>query len=109
MVENDYIEAFVIWSNKGRSEAAIRWLVDRGFRTMPMKAGLLINGSKARFEAAFDVDLAVSEPPITLSVPDALGEAVSSINIPKPRNYQTGEIQNGRHHPARGGIKLTSS
>lgn len=100
LVENDYIEAVLIWSNKGRSEAAILWFVDRGFRTMPMKAGLLFSGSKACFEAAFDVDLAVSEPPITLSVPDALGEAVSSIIIPKPRKYQTGGIRNGRRHTA---------
>ena len=92
MVENDYIEAVLIWSKKGPSEAAIRWFVDRGYGTMPMIAGLLINGSKACFEAAFDVDLTVSEPPITLPVPDALGEAVSSIIIPKPRKYQTGGI-----------------
>ncbi len=89
-MENDYIEAVLIWSETGRSEAAVRWFADHSFTTMSMKAGLLIAGSRACLEEAFNVDLAVSEPPITLPVPEALRESVSSIIIPKPREYQTG-------------------
>lgn len=85
MIDPTYIEAILEWREPGGEEQVRGWLGEHGLKTMPMKRGLLITGDKRTFEAAFSTDLEGRTPPIPLEVPAQLGEAVSSITIPRPR------------------------
>jgi hypothetical protein len=85
MIGSPYVEAILEWGQSGRDAAAEDWLVARGFQLLPMRAGLLLTGSRAAFEGAFGIDLEHVELPVRLPVPDDLGEAVASVTIPVPR------------------------
>ena len=85
VVSEDFIEAILVWSNRGPSDAVEQWLSQRGLQVKPMRAGLLISGELARFEAVFSTDLKGAERPVSLPVPDALNPYVQSIGIPKLR------------------------
>ena len=78
----DHVEAVLVWSDHGPSDAVDRWLADRGFQVQKMRAGLLVSGPKERFESAFGVSL---KAPARLPVPEALAPHVASIGVPAPR------------------------
>lgn len=84
-MNDDFIEALLLWSENGASDSVNQWLSDRSLNTIPMKAGLLITGSKRQIELAFAIDLTQAEPPIALPVPTEIKAYVASIEIPKPR------------------------
>jgi len=80
-----YLEAILEWGEGGVDPVVERWLAERGFTFLPMRAGLLVTGSTAAFEAAFGVDLEQVKPPVELEVPEALRAAVASVTIPPAR------------------------
>lgn len=84
-MDPDYIEALLVWNERGGSDSVRRWFVDRGFNVMPMRAGLLISGPRSGFERALSVDLEGVEPPIELPIPREVREHVTSFVIPRPR------------------------
>jgi len=84
-IDSPYVEAILEWGERGVDPAVERWLAERGFGFLPMRAGLLLTGSPASFEAAFGVDLEQVEPPVQLEVPEDLRGAVASVTIPPPR------------------------
>ncbi len=43
-MSNDYIEAILIWSEKGPSPDVDIWFTQRGLKVAPMRQGLLISG-----------------------------------------------------------------
>lgn len=86
----DHLEAMLLWSASGPSSVVERWLAERGLQVMPMRAGLLVTGSRETFESAFGVDLEAQELPISLPVPNALRDAVAAISIRRPPDYSEG-------------------
>jgi hypothetical protein len=80
-----YIEALLVWNQRGPSEAVRQWFADRGFNVTPMRAGLLISSPRATFEAALSVNLRDVEPPVELPIPPEVRERVASFGIPRPR------------------------
>lgn len=86
-MEPDYVEAILEWSAGGPAPETRAWFVQRGFRTMPMRVGLLISADRATFERVFGVELRDADPPVELTVPLGLTAAVASIVIPKPRQF----------------------
>ena len=50
-----------------------------------MRAGLLVTGDRAGFEAAFGLGLSEAVPPVRLKVPAELAATVASATIPPPR------------------------
>jgi len=80
-----YVEAILEWGEGAPDPAVEHWLAKRGFEFLPMRAGLLLTGSRAAFEAAFGVDLEQLEPPVQFEVPEDLRGAVASVTIPSPR------------------------
>ncbi len=86
-MNQDYIEALLVWNERGSSDSARQWFVDRGFDVTPMRAGLLIAGPKTRFENSLEVDLKDAEPPIQLPIPREISQHVTSFGIPRPRRF----------------------
>ena len=84
-IDSPDTEGILEWGEGGADPAVERWLAERGFAYLPMRAGLLLTGSPAAFEAAFGVDLERMEPPVRLEVPEELKAAVASVTIPPPR------------------------
>lgn len=84
-MDPDYIEALLVWNERGASGSVRQWFVDRGFNVVPMSAGLLISGPRSRFEGVLSVDLEGVEPPIELPLPRQASEHVASFEIPRPR------------------------
>ena len=84
---NDYIEAILIWSEKGPSTAVGDWFTERGLKVTPMRKGLLISGGQSIFEDVFQVEQLRPERPLALPVPTELSDHVSTITIPKPRRF----------------------
>jgi len=82
-MNNDYIEAILIWSPRGLKSSVEKWFASRSLQTIPMRSGLLVTGNRIAFEEAFGIRLSDMEPPVNLPVPSDLTEAVSSIVIPK--------------------------
>jgi hypothetical protein len=82
-MEPRHVEAVLLWSEAGPSDAVREWLESRGLSVMTMRAGLLISGPQARFASAFGVDL--QAPPAALPVPEDLRPHVASIAIPRLR------------------------
>jgi hypothetical protein len=83
----DYVEALLIWNERGPDEPVRQWFTDRGFRVLPMRGGLLVSGPASLFETVFGVNLANAEPPIQLPIPPEIKHHVASFGIPKPRQY----------------------
>jgi hypothetical protein len=84
-----YYEAIVVYAQGGGDPDVERWFAERGFRTQPMRSGLLVSGDVRAFEAAFGVDVALGERPVSFPVPVALAQAVESITIPPPPRLHT--------------------
>jgi hypothetical protein len=80
-----YVEAILEWGDRRMDPAVERWLAERGFSCLPMRAGLLLTGSPAAFKAAFGVDVERVDLPLRLEVPEELRGAVTSLTIPRPR------------------------
>jgi hypothetical protein len=85
MMDTDFIESILVWNERGPSEAVRQWFIDRGFNVTPMRAGLLISGPRATFEASLSVNLRDVEPPVELPIPPEVRERVTSFGIPRPR------------------------
>lgn len=90
VMSQDHMEAILLWTPDGPSPSAEQWLTARGFRTMPMRAGLLVMGDRETFERAFGVRLVGSELPTTLPVPAPLQDTVATISIRRPPDYHPG-------------------
>ena len=86
-MEPDYVEAILELSAGGPAPETRAWFVQRGFRTMPMRVGLLISADRDTFERVFRVELRDAAPPVALTVPLELAATVASIVIPKPRQF----------------------
>jgi hypothetical protein len=84
-MNGDFIEALLLWNEKGSSDSVSQWLQKHGLTSIPMKTGLLITGTSKQFENVFSVDLKHTEPPLELPVPAEFKEHVASIVIPKRR------------------------
>jgi hypothetical protein len=84
---DDYIEAILIWSEKGPSTAVNAWFTKRGLKVAPMRKGLLISGEQSIFEDVFQVEPLRHERPLALPVPAELSDHVSTVTIPKPRRF----------------------
>jgi hypothetical protein len=85
VASEDHVEAILVWSDRGPSDTVARWLTERGFAVKPMRAGLLVSGDSARFEAVFSTPLAGAERPLSLPIPATLRSNVQSIGIPELR------------------------
>ena len=84
-VTSSHVEAVLLWSEAGPSDAVREWFTARGLSVVPMRAGLLISGEQSLIESAFAVDLGQSPLPVSLPVPEALKPHVRSIAIPPLR------------------------
>jgi hypothetical protein len=84
MIDPSYVEAICTLEKEAVPQVQ-RWLADRGLRSVPMRAGLLVTGDRAAFETAFNVDLREARPPVRLEVPSELREVVSAMEIPPVR------------------------
>ena len=83
----DYIEAILTWSEKGPSTAVDDWFTQRGLTVTPMRKGLLISGEQSIFEDVFKIKPPPSDRPLALPVPAELSDHVSTVTIPKPRQF----------------------
>lgn len=81
----NFIEAILLWNERGPNEQVNHWLEDHGLSVIPMSGGLLITGTYETFEAAFAVDLANADLPFQLPVPPSWPEHVATIGIPRLR------------------------
>jgi hypothetical protein len=84
-LDDSYIEAILELSENADRARVEEWLARRGLRAMPMRAGLLVTGDRASFEAAFGATIAGAEPPVRLNVPPELADVVESATIPPVR------------------------
>ncbi len=84
-MNDEFIEALLVWNQKGANNLVSQWLQQKGLNTIPMKAGLLISGTRDQFEIVFSVNLKDADAPIEIPVPVAIQEHVLSIGIPKQR------------------------
>ena len=84
---NRYVEAILIWSDKGASKTVNDWLVEKGLKIMPMREGLLISGEELVFKHVFQVESVQSERTVALPVPAELSDHVSTIFISKHRQF----------------------
>jgi hypothetical protein len=85
VIDDSYLEAvFELAEGTDRGQVE-EWLARRGLRSLPMRAGLLVTGDQASFEAAFGVTIAGAEPPVRIEVPPELADVVKSATIPRPR------------------------
>ncbi len=82
-----YIEAILVWSEKGAATTVNNWFVDKGFQVMPMLNGLLISGGQSEFKKVFRIESVRSEQLIVLPIPDELAGHVDRITIAKPRQF----------------------
>jgi len=87
MVSEQYVEAVLTTAEDGDRGRIEQWLVERGLRAVPIRAGLLAQGDRRTFDAAFGVDLQRTSLPASLPVPPELRALVASITIPAPRRY----------------------
>jgi hypothetical protein len=85
VINDDYVEAILELSEGADASRVAEWLSDQGLHSQPMRAGLLVTGDRAGFEAAFGASLADAVPPVRLEVPTELAAAVVSATIPPPR------------------------
>ena len=88
-MNNDFLELFLKWTPKGADPQVREWLENRDLTVRPMKVGLLILGTRKQVEKAFSVSLEHLQPPAELPVPPELQPHVSSILLPKPREYHS--------------------
>ena len=87
MAEDEHVEAILIWSEAGSSEAAEQWLRGQGLALTRMTAGLLLSGRRSVFETAFGVALGGREGPVELPLPRELQGHVRSVGVPKVRRF----------------------
>ena len=84
-MSEEYVEAILLWSDRGPSESVSAWFRERSLAVTPMRAGMLLAGPLEVFEKAFHLALADAARPVSLPVPDELKAHVVSITIPRPR------------------------
>lgn len=88
-MDQTYVEAILLWGSTGSSPVVFEWFKSRGFQVQPMRAGLLVSGTRRAFETVFAVDLATATPPISLPVPEELQPFAVSIVVPALRRPHT--------------------
>jgi hypothetical protein len=84
-MNDEFIEVLLLWNEKGADTSVRQWLHHNGLSTTPLKAGLLISGTRAQFEMVFAVDLDHPQTLQDVKVPAELKEHVLSIGVPKRR------------------------
>ena len=84
-MEQDFIEAILLWNKDANPDAVVAWLRSDGLNSVPMSSGLLVTGSRTAFEKAFDADLTETSKGLSLPVPKAIRSHVASIQIPRAR------------------------
>jgi hypothetical protein len=84
-MDENFIEAILLWNEASYSQAIMEWLHHKNFNTIPMQCGLLITGTRADFEAAFGTDLAEIRLPFSLPLPEIMRKLVASVQIPELR------------------------
>lgn len=84
-MNDEFIEALLVWNQQGADISVSQWLQQKGLNTTPMKAGLLIFGTRDQFEIVFSVKLKDADLPIEIPVPAEIQDHVLSIGIPKRR------------------------
>ena len=80
--DDDYVEAILVWHDRGPVPEVEQWLRERGLQTLPMAAGLLVTGTLRQFASAFPIDPSRGQPPVDVPVPPELRDGVASITIP---------------------------
>jgi hypothetical protein len=86
-MDRNYVEAFLLWNERGSHESVAKWLAEHKLNARPMKTGLLVSGPARHFESAFGVSLENAAAPVQLPVPEEISPYTASIGIPKPRQY----------------------
>lgn len=86
-VSEEYAEAVLTLAEPSGATRVEQWLDAHGFRFVPLRIGLLVQGDRKTFDAAFGVDLRREPLPATLPVPADLRGLVASITIPSLRRY----------------------
>jgi hypothetical protein len=84
ILDDSYIEGIVELAQPESAEHVENWLRERGLECIPMRAGFLVTGSRAVFEAAFGVSLLQPGLPFGLPIPRELRSLVASATIPPP-------------------------
>lgn len=87
MVSEEYLEAVLTARKPGQLDRAEHWLGAHGLRFVPLRTGLLVQGDRQTFDAAFGIDLQRATLPMSLPIPPELQDLVASITIPAPRRY----------------------
>lgn len=82
-----FIEAILLWAEKGPSSEVKNWLVQRDLTVTVMQKGLLISGGQSVFEKVFQMDSLQAERPLAVPVPDQISDKVSSITIPRKKRF----------------------
>jgi hypothetical protein len=89
-MDDERVEAVVLWSDHGPSDAVTQWLRTHGLEALPMSAGLLVCGQRTQFEAAFHTVIGSRDGATTLPVPAELKPHVQSIGLPALRKFVKG-------------------
>jgi hypothetical protein len=84
-MSDDHIEAILVWSTRGPHDRVEWWLTTQGLSCAPMRAGLLVSGSRHRFEQLFGVGLADRSRPVELSPPPNYRPWIDSFTVPPLR------------------------
>jgi hypothetical protein len=84
-MDENFIEAILLWNEASDSQAILEWLHHKDLNAIPMRSGLLITGTRADFEAAFGIDLAEIRLPFSLPLPEIMRQHVASVQIPELR------------------------
>lgn len=96
-VSDDYVEAVLTVSTPDHLGLVEQWLQSHNLNAIRIQVGILAQGTRQAFEAAFGVKLQGEQLPVSLPTPAALADAVQSISIPPPRQYHGLAQRGGRH------------
>ncbi len=86
-MDTDFLEAMAECADDDARRLANQWFSDQGLTVIHMRAGLLLSGDVATFERVFGLSLQDVTGPFELPVPQQVGQTVSWVGIPKPRQY----------------------
>jgi hypothetical protein len=87
MVGDEYVEAVLTLRAGEHEQRVVDWLSAHGLGSLPMRSGLLVQGTRQAFDAAFGVHFEQAHLPMVLPVPAELRDAVDTITVPAPRQY----------------------
>ncbi|MFN8512583.1 MAG: hypothetical protein U0232_26710 [Thermomicrobiales bacterium] len=87
MISEQYVEAIATLRAPADATRVAQWLSARSLRSQRIQVGLLVQGDRHAFEAAFGISLQQTHLPLSLPIPPELHGAVTTITIPSPRRY----------------------